>query len=40
MGHTVEVRSAIGRVEAILIQEDGTLKGVADNRGADDVKGY
>jgi gamma-glutamyltranspeptidase/glutathione hydrolase len=40
MGHTVEVRSAIGRVEAILIQEDGKLKGVADNRGADDVKGY
>ena len=39
MGHTVEVRGDIGRVEAVLVTEAGKLLGVADIRGNDDVKG-
>ncbi len=34
-GHIIEERSPIGKVEAILVEKDGTLTGVADNRGDD-----
>ncbi len=40
MGHHIEERSPIGRVEAILVLPDGKLEGVADNRGEDDVEGF
>ena len=40
MGHTVVRRGSIGRVEAILRQPDGTLRGAADRRGDDSVMGY
>ncbi len=40
MGHTVEPRSPIGRVEAILRLGDGRWQGVADNRGDDAAGGY
>lgn len=38
-GHTLQERSPIGRVEAILIQ-DQQLHGAADTRGDDDARGY
>ncbi len=40
MGHKVETRHPIGRVEAIMIQPDGKIEGVADNRGDDDAQGF
>ncbi len=39
MGHTIEERRPIGRVEAILVHPDGKLEGVADSRGDDDAGG-
>jgi gamma-glutamyltranspeptidase/glutathione hydrolase len=40
MGHRVEPRSPIGRVEAILRLPDGRWQGVADERGDDAAAGY
>lgn len=40
IGHTFKNRSPIGRVEAIVITENGKLHGAADRRGDDDAKGY
>ncbi len=40
IGHKFKVREPIGRVEAILIDSNNKLKGAADKRGDDDVKGY
>jgi gamma-glutamyltranspeptidase/glutathione hydrolase len=40
MGHTVKVRGAIGRVEAIHVLENGELSGAADWRGDDSVEGF
>lgn len=40
MGHTLQQRGAIGRVEAILRLPDGRLHAVADDRGDDAAGGY
>lgn len=40
LGHKFKPRGNIGRVEAILIHEDGKIEGAADTRGDDDAKGY
>ncbi len=40
MGHTLDYRDAIGRVDAILVKEDGRLEGAADPRGDDKAMGY
>jgi gamma-glutamyltranspeptidase / glutathione hydrolase len=40
MGHTIKVRTPIGRVEAIFRQTDGKLRAVADNRGDDAAAGF
>jgi gamma-glutamyltranspeptidase/glutathione hydrolase len=40
MGHTVVVRSPIGRVEAIIRLKDGNWQGVADPRGDDTTRGF
>ncbi len=38
LGHKLKSRSSIGRVEAIMIDENG-ISAVADNRGDDDARG-
>ncbi|MGB3180386.1 MAG: gamma-glutamyltransferase [Cyclobacteriaceae bacterium] len=40
MGHTIDEVNAIGRVDAILILDDGRLEGGADPRGDDTAIGY
>ncbi len=40
LGHELQERSAIGRVDAILIREDGRLEGGADPRGDDTAMGF
>ena len=40
MGHKLNARGKIGRVEAIVVNADGSIEGAADTRGDDDAKGY
>lgn len=40
LGHRVVERSPIGRVDAIWIDDDGSLTGAADLRGDDSAKGF
>ncbi|WKN30883.1 gamma-glutamyltransferase [Porifericola rhodea] len=40
MGHTIVQRGNIGRVDAILVREDGKLEGGADPRGDDAAAGF
>lgn len=40
MGYHLQPRSAIGRTELILINEDGSIEAVGDHRGDDDAEGY
>jgi gamma-glutamyltranspeptidase/glutathione hydrolase len=40
MGHNLEERDYIGRVEAILITDDGKIEVAADIRGDDWAMGY
>ncbi len=40
LGHKLQERSTIGRVDAILVREDGQLEGAADGRGDDTAMGF
>ena len=40
LGHEFQGRSSIGRVDAILVLEDGSLEGGADPRGDDTAAGF
>jgi gamma-glutamyltranspeptidase/glutathione hydrolase len=40
MGYIVATLSSSGRVELIIIREDGKLEAIADKRGADSAEGY
>lgn len=40
MGYKTQMRNAIGRTEVILVNDDGTITGVADHRGDDSAAGY
>lgn len=40
MGHHIVEREPIGRVDAILVRNDGTLEGAGDIRGEDTALGY
>jgi gamma-glutamyltranspeptidase/glutathione hydrolase len=39
-GHLLKERGSIGRVDAILVHEDGTLEAGADSRGMDSAAGF
>lgn len=39
-GHALSERNAIGRVDAILLNEDGSMEGGADPRGMDAASGF
>jgi gamma-glutamyltranspeptidase/glutathione hydrolase len=40
LGHKIEMRDVIGKVEAIVVTADGTYEGAADIRGDDTALGY
>jgi len=40
MGHELSDRTSIGKVEAVLVLDNGKLSAVADNRGDDSAMGY
>ena len=40
MGHKLEARGSIGRVDAILVRPDGSYEGGADPRGDDMAVGF
>lgn len=39
-GHKLSERNSIGRVDAILVRQDGTLEAGADKRGMDTASGF
>ena len=40
MGHKIDQRNSIGRVDAILVLKDGSLEGAGDPRGEDTAVGF